>query len=405
MIRKILLYLTFLWMGSYFAPFIHVSPVTNYIISVVLIVLLLFAGLQKESPRLNLTYIILFGVGIVLSMFMAMIYHDQSLLGTAISQRPVYFLACFFVWLKIGLTEEELFPMFRVLTIVTLVVFAISLFQPQWFLSQAAIEQYVKRAETTTDVLCFMPGHLYVLLYLFYLLQQLADNYNRKDWLIVFAILSMFFIYQNRSTLIYLGVIMVYFVIKNRRTIGKNGRIMISLAAIVVLLFGLPYIRTISQSLIGETQEQLEDEEYVRKVAFQYYVLDYNEGDIPRILFGNGQPSKDSEYLIEMREDREDLFLSDLGFIGDWFLFGMLPIVALLLMAFSVFRYPYPQYLKYLFVSFLLVPTIHTFSGNNMYVFYFSLVMYLVCLNECNLKNVEISQQEMILDDKLLQNA
>lgn len=394
-------------MGGYFVPLIHVNAITNYIISAVLIILLLFAGLQKESPRLNLTYIILFGLGIVLSMFMAMIYHDQSLLGTAISQRPIYFLACYFVWWKIGLTEEELFPMFRMLTIVTLVVFAISLFQPQWFLSQAAIEQYVKRAETTTDVLCFIPGHLYVLLYLFYLLQQLADNYNRKDWLIVFAILSMFFIYQNRSTLIYLGVIMVYFVIKNRRAIGKNGRIMISLAAIVVLLFGLPYIRTISQSLIGETQEQLEDEEYVRKVAFQYYVLEYNEGDIPRILFGNGQPSKDSEYLIEMREDREDLFLSDLGFIGDWFLFGMLPIVALLLMAFNVFRYPHPQYLKYLFVSFLLVPTIHTFSGNNMHVFYFSLVMYLVCLNEYRLKYDDSSTDEEAISSQnvILQNA
>lgn len=394
-------------MGGYLAPIFRVNPIANYLIAFAIITLLLFAGLQKETPRLNLTYIILFGIGIVLSMFMAMIYHDQSLLGTAIAQRSIYFLACFWVWWKIGLSEEELFPMFRVMTILTLVVFAISLFQPQWFLSQAAIEQYVKRAETSTDVLCFMPGHLYVLLYLFYLLQQLSENYNRKGWLIVFAILGMFFIYQNRSTLIYLGVIMVYFVIKNRRGIGKNGRIIITLAAITVLLFGLPYIRTISKSLIGETQEQMEDEEYVRKVAFQYYVLDYNEGDILRILFGNGQPAKDSEYLLEMREDREDLFWSDLGFIGDWFLYGMLPIVALLLMAFNVFRYPHPQYLKYLFVSFLLVPTIHTFSGNNMHVFYFSLVMYLVCLNEYRLKYDDSSNEvETIVPHNLIpQNA
>lgn len=394
-------------MGGYFSPIINVDAIQYYLIAVVLILLLLFFGLQKETPRLNVSYIILFALGIVMSMFMAMLYHDQSLLGTAVSQRPIYFLVCFFVWWKIGLTEDELFPMFRAMTILTLVVFAISLFQPQWFISQAAIEQFIKRSETSTDVLCFMPGHLYVLLYLFYLLQQLSENYNRKDWLIVFAILGMFFIYQNRSTLVYLGVIMVYFVIKYRRTIGKNGRIIIALAAITVLLFGLPYIRTISQSLIGETQEQLEDEEYVRKVALQYYVLDYNEGDIPRILFGNGQPAKDSEYLLEIRGDREDLFWSDLGFIGDWFLFGLLPIVALLLMAFSVFRYPHPQYLKYLFVSFLLVPTIHTFSGNNMHVFYFSLVMYLVCLNEYRLRYDDSSNDvETIVPQNLIpQNA
>ena len=365
MIRKILLYLTFLWMGSYFAPFIHVSPVTNYIISVVLIVLLLFAGLQKESPRLNLTYIILFGVGIVLSMFMAMIYHDQSLLGTAISQRPLYFMLCFFVWWKIGLTEDELFPILRVLTILTLFLFVVSLFEPQWFLSQTAIEKFYSKQSTSTDVLCFMPGHLYVLLYLFYLLQNLQENFSRMDWFIVFASLGMFFIFQNRSTLIYLAIIMVYFLVKNHKRFSHHGRGIVVLSVIFVLLIGLPYIRTIFESLITETQLQLEDDEYNRKIALQYYLFDYNEGSIVKMIFGNGQPTTGSDYFEDMVEGNEQgAYWSDLGFIGDWFLFGMLPIVALLLMAFSVFRYPYPQYLKYLFVSFLLLPTIKSIASS-----------------------------------------
>lgn len=388
MIRRILLYVIFLWMGGYFSSVLHLGKIAYYLIAVALIMLLLFTSFKRETPRLNVIYIILFAIGVVASMFMAMIYHDQSLLSTTISQRPVYFLACFFVWWKIGLSEEELFPMLRVLTIITLVVFLLSLFQPQWFLSQSIIENFAKRPDNSTDVLCFMPGHLYALLYLFYLLQRLPDNPNRKDWLIVFAILGMFFVYQNRSTLIYLGIIMVYFIMKNRRSIGKNDWVIIMLATIVVLFFGLSYIRNISQSLIGETQEQLDDEEYNRRIALRFYLFEYNKGSIVRTLFGNGQPASDTEYLEEMIEGNEEgAFWSDLGFIGDWFLFGMLPILALLIMSFNVFRYPYPQYLKYLFASFLLVPTIHTFSGNNAHVFYFSLVIYLVCLNEYNLKH------------------
>lgn len=116
----------------------------------------------------------------------------------------------------------------------------------------------------------------------------------------------------------------------------------------------------------------------------------------------------DTDYLDEMIEGNEEgAYWSDLGFVGDWFLFGIIPIVAILIMAIKVFRYPYPPYLKYLFASFLLVPTIHTFSGNNMHVFYFSLVMYLVCLNEYELEYNDgfmtdaeaIEPQNIILQD------
>lgn len=391
-----MLYMTFLWMGGYLSPFVHTDAIQYYLIAVGIIVLLLFIGLQKETPRLNVSYIIFFAIGIVMSMFMAMIYHDQSLLSTAISQRMMYFLACFFVWWKIGLKEEELFPMFRILTIATLVLFFSSLYAPQWFISQARIEEFEKKSLYSTDVLCFMPGHLYVLLYLFYLLQELPERFSKIDWGIVLATLGMFFIYQNRSTLIYLVVIMLYFVVKNRKLIGTGGRAVMIISVILVLLFGLSSIRTITKSLIGETQEQLDDNEYARKVALQYYVLEYNEGSIPRSLFGNGQPTTSSEYLLEMHEGHErGAHWSDLGFIGDWFLFGIIPIIALLMMTYKVFRYPFPTYLKYLFASFVMVPTIHTFSGNNMYVFYMSLVIYLVCLNEYKLENPEKTEVEV----------
>lgn len=377
-----------MWMGGYFHPIVHVETISFYLISIALILLILFAGVKKDVPQLNVLYIVLFAVGIFASMFMAMVYHDQSLLGTAISQRPVYFLACFFVWWKIGLTEEELFPMLRVLTIITLVVFAISLFEPEWFLASERIEEYARKQETSTDVLCFMPGYLYAILYLFYLLQLLSEQFSKMNWVMVLSILGMFFIYQNRSMLIYMTIILLYFILKNRQAIGKGGRITIVLSVIVVLLFGFPYIRMITKSLIGETQEQLEDEDYARKVALQYYVFDYNGGSIPRAIFGNGQPTSGSEYILEMHEGHDKgAHWSDLGYIGDWFLFGIIPIIALLIMTFKVFKFSFPMYLKYLFASFLLVPSVHSYSITNFHAFYFSLVMYLVCLNEYRISN------------------
>ncbi len=395
-------------MGGYFSPILRVGKIAYYLIAVVFILLLLFTCFKRETPRLNLTYIILFAIGIVGSMFMAMIYHDQSFLSTAISQRALYFLACFFVWWKIGLTEDELFPMLRVLTIITLVVFGLSLFEPQWFLSQSAIEQFAKRPENSTDVLCFMPGYVYVVLYFFYLLQTIPDSFTKRDLAIAIAILGMFFVYQNRSTLMYLSIITLYFFIKNRSNIGQQGRALIVLSVVLIVLLASSFISNVTTSLLNETQEQLNDEGYNRRIALQFYVFDYNEGSIARSLFGNGQPALDTDYLDEMIEGNEEgAYWSDLGFVGDWFLFGIIPIVAILIMAIKVFRYPYPPYLKYLFASFLLVPTIHTFSGNNMHVFYFSLVMYLVCLNEYELEYNDgfmtdaeaIEPQNIILQD------
>lgn len=370
-------------MGGYFSPVINVDAIQYYLIAVGLNVILLFVGLQKETPRLNVSYIILFAIGIVMSMFMAMIYHDQSLLSTAISQRMLYFLACFFVWWKIGLSEEELFPMLRVLTVVTIVVFVISLFAPQLFLSSTTIEKYMQRQSYSTDVLCFMPGRLYAPLYFFYLLQRLSSEFNRRDWFLAIAILGMFFVYQNRSRIIYLGIIFAYFLWTQRSSLRARNKLLIALSVAVILLLGLPYIRTISQSLIGETQEQLGDDEYARKVALQYYVFDYNKGSITRAIFGNGQPASGSTFLEDMEEGNENgAYWSDLGFIGDWFLFGILPIIAIIIMMIKVFKYPFPLYLKYLFASFLLVPTIHTFSGSERNVFYFSIVLYLFCYQE-----------------------
>ena len=170
---------------------------------------------------------------------------------------------------------------------------------------------------------------------------------------------------------------------RNRSAFGQRGRLFVIITALIVMLLGWTSIQRIANSLIGETQEQLDNDNYARRVALRYYVFDYNEGSVPKMLFGNGQPASGSDYVKDMLVANEmGAYWSDIGLIGDWFLFGIIPIISILLMAFKVFKYPFPMYLKYLFASFLIVPTIHSFSESNVRAFYFSIIIYLVCLNE-----------------------
>jgi hypothetical protein len=116
----------------------------------------------------------------------------------------------------------------------------------------------------------------------------------------------------------------------------------------------------------AETSSQ--GDEYIRVVAAKYFINEFSPGLINRIL-GNGvsygEKSDYGKYVSKL-ENTKDYYLADVGFVAVYVMFGILALIAFILIWIKSFTIPVPKeymYLKY-YLWFLLMTCI---TSNSIY--------------------------------------
>jgi hypothetical protein len=127
---------------------------------------------------------------------------------------------------------------------------------------------------------------------------------------------------------------------------------------IVIALFGIGIVAALEsdnpisrglQEASMETREQKAD--YIRVQAAEHYLEQFSPSFINKVL-GNGAPYNLESNLgkEEMRLRERGYFLSDIGIIAIYIMFGVIAVVAFLMMFYKSFTMPVPpryRYLKY----------------------------------------------------------
>ena len=153
---------------------------------------------------------------------------------------------------------------------------------------------------------------------------------------------------------------------------------------LVLLLtsFSFYYLFTIFENIYEETLEQINNPDYNRWQAFDFYLFEF-KSNFFTFLFGHGSPAAGSTYLdlIQNIMQTRLAILSDIGILGTYFYYGLFFVVIIYSFCIKSFKKYQPLYLKLFAIFIICVPTIQGFGNNSspsaiLFSMFFYLILY-----------------------------
>ena len=307
-------------------------------------------------------------VSIIISIFMSYIFWDQGFKDSLIATLPYLILFLFFYLLQIKFPIDVLEKI-----IVAYGVIYILLYFFQFAKSPTVLFGKSLWGDEFTEVrgvirIIFPGGGFFILSSCIAINKLTSEEKNKWFWLTMsfFGILIPI-LQVTRQFIICVFLIYLYHAI---RYFSITKKVMVGLGLVLVFISiqnsDLPIIKGIrdaSEHDIGQGKD------YIRVLAGEYFLFDFSPNDITHI-FGNGVPYWGlSEYgfFVEMLSVEHEFFLSDVGIIAVYAMFGVLAIFGYVAIWSRSFIVPLPkefQYLKYylwivLFTSFTWYSTYH----------------------------------------------
>jgi len=322
--------------------------------------------MMKYIKLMNLIFI-----GVFISTISANFFWGQNFITTFIAQRYIYSFILLPAILYAQPSNDDIIIGLKWISLLTVTIWAITTFYPQivW-LTEEKIES---PQENNRGFGIQIEGIHFVIMYLYYKIQEYIKEFSWKHFMVALLLLGFIFLYQNRSLIIGAIIIFAYSLIKIR---SRHKILIISSISIIVIAAILSTLN-IWASLINQTQVELTDLDYNRWKALIYFINDYSPNWFCYI-FGNGFPSANSSFgQFMMNNWGNGIYSSDLGMIGMWTDYGVIPLIAIYSVIFKVLKGKiFPLSLKFICFHILVVPTIFHFWSNPG-IFLFVLIIYL----------------------------
>lgn len=202
--------------------------------------------------------------------------------------------------------------------------------------------------------------------------------------LFIIAGIAVTILQVTKQSIVLLLGITLFHLLRKTSLFSKLAIMASFIAAIVIVLNS---DNPISQGIIDSQKENVADGgENIRVQGSTYFLTDFSPTTISRI-FGNGFPNLNSKYgqYVSMLEDNYGYYLTDVGVVGMYAMFGILPLVAYLMIFFKGMTMQVPQEFQYLkYYLFYIMATCFTsdsifsisFMMTNIFVFYALQVFY-----------------------------
>jgi len=369
--QDILLFLSWIWIlsGIYFFNYSNRKKVLN-------------------SLKYNKVLYYIF-LGVFISMFSAYAFGRQSFVTTFLAQRTIYTFMFLPAILFVQPTEEDIVQALKWISIGTVVVWILVHFNTNLVkMDKESVEHFESEKQDLSSKLEFYVNGIYfVVFYLYYKMNEYIRKFTWKDFIEASLFLVFIILYQNRSMILGVAPIFLYSMYKFRSESKTTiiATLSVLLVAVVILT------SDIWISMITTTQSNLNETDYNRWKSLAYYFNNYSPSWFC-YLFGNGFPSGGNSQLgyLMWSNFTKGIYASDLGMIGMWVDYGLIPLFALYNIIISVIRHTYfPVYLKFICLHILFVPTIFHFWANPGITF-FVIIIYLQALyTEQNNKLIE----------------
>ena len=273
---------------------------------------------EKLKPLMWLT------VGVVLSYIPAYLYYGQPVYQSFLTYRRFFCYLAFPLLLSIRPSVDEIRrALYAFCVLYAVFAFTVTFLKPDWVILQEDVD-LVREGDFIHVIL----GERLVLLALIFALDTLRVSRNRWSLIAVVLVFALLFIIQNRTALMSAFFIIILAVFFNR---SAKVRLVASVLMLSFFVITAGLAMNYIDALIEETMEQLDDPDYNRVKAFMYFF----SWDRPKLTYvlGNGFISGNVSPLMS-RLQEEGIFHSDMGLIGMWNQFGIIPVITIYYIAF-----------------------------------------------------------------------
>jgi len=172
------------------------------------------------------------------------------------------------------------------------------------------------------DIIHTLEGFQLVALAFIFSLDDLRRKFTTGNVLMTAFLFAILLIVQNRSSLFPCTILLVYtlFTIKSRKY-----KVVIRVSALLCVAVMFAFTLQSWTGLFLETADQLGNKDYNRNLAWAYFLTEASKGPLEYVL-GNGFLStKSTSHMQDMMG--VGVFNSDVGFIGMWNQYGLIPII------------------------------------------------------------------------------
>ena len=202
-----------------------------------------------------------------------------------------------------------------------------------------------------------MPGIRIACFALYLFLGEMATKYSPRNLLKVLVAIVVVVLSAQRAMMLFaLPLTAFVFLFKMKISTPKKIAVAMIFSVFAITLF----TRTsdIWNSFILETTEQLGDKDYNRWMAVDYFLNNYSKNAFS-LLFGNGFLSlKNAGGRLLYELGFLGIFIDDIGMLGVWVRYGLIPIIALYYIIVKVLlSKSMPLYLKLMCVHIGFLPT------------------------------------------------
>jgi hypothetical protein len=318
-------------------------------------------GLNDFRYNRTVVFILL---GVFISMFSAYFFGKQSYMTTLVAQRTIYTFAFLPVILFVQPTERDIVKALKWITVGTVIVWILVHIKTDLVkLDKESIDQFeTEKQDLSSKLEFYVNGIYFVVFYLYYKMNEYIRRFSWNVFIEASLVLIFIILYQNRSMILGVAPLFLYSLLRFR----SNSKTLVIIALSVVLVVAIALTSDIWMALINNTQSNLNETDYNRWKALYYYFYQYSENWFCYI-FGNGFPSGGKSPLgnLMWMNFTRGIYASDLGMIGMWVDYGLIPLIALYTVIVSVLKHRYfPLYLKFICLHILFVPTIFHFWAN-----------------------------------------
>ena len=263
-------------------------------------------------------------LGTALTFIPAYYYYGQDFSRSFLTNRHMFMIWMIPVLYAIRPTLREIRQAFYAFSVLFFILSLVVTFVDPYLIPHTDAEPFVEEG----DFVHILPGIRLLVIALILALNECRKNQSVKNLLWAIFIFGVIFMVQNRTALLTSFVVIFLAII---RTDNAKGRLMGTAFGVLLGLVMVVYTATQWDFLIQKTIEELSDPEYNRNKAYIYM---FSERNLTRYILGDGFISTYSNQLMTQLQD-SGIFFSDVGMIGFWNQYGVIPTLALLIFFFK----------------------------------------------------------------------
>lgn len=305
----------------------------------------------------------LIGASMIFSIFMAYYSWDQSFFDSLKATTPylLWFLFFLLLYLKPDIKSVEKVGVIFGLVYILLYFFQLINYKTVYFGWEEEIieDRGVRRF--------ILPGTGAFFLLIFIALNKLTTSSKNKIFWLLITIAGIVIPFLQATRQFIGGVLVIYlfhFTLKTK----KIARILILLVFTTTIYLIINFNDSIVSGITESIEEiQEKGDKYIRVLAGQYFLQDFSPNTESQ-FFGNGVPygtkSEYGKFVSNTLQLRYNYYLSDVGLIAVYAMFGLLAVVGYVLIWIVGFKSEVPKeynYLKY-YLGFLLFTGLTSYS-------------------------------------------